>query len=489
MSAPTYGTLGTLFSGSTSTPAFAVPAGVAAGDVIVVAFYAGGGTTTITSMAAGFAYAENSPRSVNSGGTGQHSLHVAWKRATGNDTGTYSFTLSGSVFVYGNAHRVPGCVASGNPWDTPTGAADGGNSILTTAPPVSITTGGPDRLIFYTASDESGDGGTWSPPAGLTQQQGGANTTNCEVATVVQAVQGGTGSLSATTTAGGADRMGAWVGALVGTTSASEQSAVQPQQLPPHLVALLAARAQRLYDTTTGTPPTSEGGSAVAALTAGPATAGKIAQVSGRAGLALAGGGSARKLAASAGTGELALRGTATAAKTATTVARGVFGLAGTAAESTSTSRPQAGSALLAAGGTAAAGKIALCAGRASTALTGAGASRKTAIPAGRATTALTGGSAARKTATAAGRSALELAGIGAATKRASPGGRSELVLVGVGTVSPTGARPQTGRCVIVLSAHLAHQCTTARLSTGTTTRGSSGIMIRPDTGVTEAPC
>src|SRR5438034_910141 len=95
---PVFGSIGTLFAAATSTPAFVVPANVAADDIIVVAFFADVSTTTISAFPSGFAACENSPRTVNAGGGGNHAIHVAWKRATGADTGTYSFTLSASVF-------------------------------------------------------------------------------------------------------------------------------------------------------------------------------------------------------------------------------------------------------------------------------------------------------------------------------------------------------------------------------------------------------
>src|SRR5213593_3242050 len=151
---PVFGSIGSLFGASTSTPAFAVPANVASGDIIVVAFYTSA-SNTITGFPSGFAEAENSPRTINGGA---NVLHVAWKRATGADTGTYSFTLSATVFVYGNAVRYTNCVASGNPWDSPSAAGDGGATPSTTTPDIAVTTAGPDRLLFFAGTSNNGDG-------------------------------------------------------------------------------------------------------------------------------------------------------------------------------------------------------------------------------------------------------------------------------------------------------------------------------------------
>jgi len=216
VSAPAFGTIGTLLGSTTSTPAFAVPASVASGDIIVVAFFADVSTTTISAFPSGFAAAENSPRTINAGGAGNCALHVAWKRATGADSGTYGFTLSASVFVYGNAVRYTGCVASGNPWDSPTSAADGGSTGSTTTPDVNVTTADVDRILFFAGVNVAGDGGTWTAPSGFSQRQGGASTTNCEISDKVQAAQGASGNTHATNTLSGT--VGAWMGALIGTT-------------------------------------------------------------------------------------------------------------------------------------------------------------------------------------------------------------------------------------------------------------------------------
>jgi hypothetical protein len=218
VSAPAFGTLGTLFGSSTASPAFAVPASVAANDIIVVYAFLDS-TVTVSAMPSGFAHAAGSPRTVASGGGfGQHSLVAMWKRATAGDTGTYGFTLSGSTFVYGNAVRYTGAITTGDPWDT-TATGDGGAVNLTTAPAVSLTTLGADRLLCYGATNFNGDGGTWTAPTGFAQRQGGVNTTNCEISDLVQTSAAGTGSLSATQTASGF--MGAWLGALIGTTGAA----------------------------------------------------------------------------------------------------------------------------------------------------------------------------------------------------------------------------------------------------------------------------
>lgn len=211
---PTFGSIGTLLGAGTSAPAFAVPASVANNDIIVVKAYIDG-NATVTAMPSGFVHVTGSPQPVATGaGFGEHSLVVAWKRATGADSGTYGFTLSSSTFVYGHAERYPGAQTTGDPWDI-TDVDQSGAVNVSTAPAVSGTTTGPNRLLVYAATNHNGDSGVWSPPTGLTQRSsGGSGVTNVEASDVAQVSAGATGNKSATHTVAG--YMGAWLGALIG---------------------------------------------------------------------------------------------------------------------------------------------------------------------------------------------------------------------------------------------------------------------------------
>lgn len=213
MSAPAFGTIGTKYGATTTAPAPAVPASVASGDIIAVYMFVDQ-TATVSAMPTGFAQATASPRAI-SGGAESFGLNVMWKRATGGDTGTYSFTISASAFVYAYAVRYTGCVSSGSPWDTAT-SADNGSSQGTSCPAVSLTTLGPDRLITYCGMDWNGDGGTWTVPTGYNQRAGGASVANLEISDLVQATAGSTGNVNATNNSTGT--VASWLGALIGTT-------------------------------------------------------------------------------------------------------------------------------------------------------------------------------------------------------------------------------------------------------------------------------
>jgi len=434
VSAPAFGSIGTLHQTSTSTPSFAVPASVAAGDIIIVAAYIDG-TATVTGMPSGFAHAENSPKQVAPGGAGTHSLVVMWKRATGADSGTYAFTLDAAQFVFGNAVRYTGCVASGNPWDTAGSGAvsEGGNVVVSSPPTVSLTTAGPDRMLVYVATDNNGDGGTWSPPAGYNQRQGGASVTCHEISDLVQSAAGSTGGQAASNTLGG--RMGGWIGALIGTTSAAAEQNTAPQQLPPALLFELVGRQQLLFNMVPGVQPTVEQGRTTIAL-GGSGAATKKAVQTGSAALAGTSTGTARKTAAVSGSAVVGLRGQTAATKTGSAAGRALLALIGSGVESTADTRAQTGRALVA--------------------LVGVSAARKTGVPAGRALVALTGTGAAVKRAAAAATAAVALSGTGAARKTGSVAGRALLALSGTGVEATGSARLQTGTATLGLGASAA---------------------------------
>lgn len=204
MAAPAFGTIGTHINGSSGTASFAVPASVAANDIIVIPIFLDS-TATITAMASGFAHAADSPATVVGGGG--HSLAVVWKRATGADSGTYDFTLSATAYRAGSAARYTGAVTSGDPWDVTNSASDTG--LATVTPAVSDTTTVADTLLIFAGSNWSG--GTWTPPASFTERMDTGDGVHT-LADLAQPTAGATGSITATCT--GSDRRCAWLGAL-----------------------------------------------------------------------------------------------------------------------------------------------------------------------------------------------------------------------------------------------------------------------------------
>lgn len=188
MAAPAFGARGTYLSGSTTTTAAVpVPSGVASGHVILVHLYKE--STASVTPPAGFT--ELAPAPTTTGNVISH--HVFWKRATGSDSGTYSFTWTGSAYREAVAERYTGCIASGSPVDAYNGA--GRSSSGTVTPAVTVTTTGPDRLLVWSGANWSS--GTWTPPsAGGTWTERYDSGDCLTIATREQTASGSSGSVT-----------------------------------------------------------------------------------------------------------------------------------------------------------------------------------------------------------------------------------------------------------------------------------------------------
>ncbi len=233
MAAPAFGTIGTQLQGSGSTMNVAVPASVAANDIVVVSAFLDTAGATVTALASGFAHAPDSPIT----GPDNHSMVVMWKRATGSDTGTYDFTLSGSVYRNAACARYTGVITSGSPWDVTNGV--GSNTSTTTTEDVADTTTESDTLGVWAGTNWSG--GTWTPPSGYTERRDTGDGV-CSSADKVYASAGATGAIVGTCT--GSDKRCAWFGALRSTGGAAASNP-PPPIVAPGRAARMAAQLLR----------------------------------------------------------------------------------------------------------------------------------------------------------------------------------------------------------------------------------------------------
>lgn len=218
MAVPVFGAAGTYLSGTgATTAAIAVPAGVTSGQIVLAFLYIES-TTAITTVPSGFTECAASP--IAATGLGLHSLHVYWKRASGADSGTYTFGWTGSIYREGVAERYTGCVTSGDPWDTGAGAPNSAqrSSDATATPAVSLTTQGADRKLVWAGTNFAGGAGT--PPSGWTERADG--TSDLWTADKDQAVAGATGSITGSNAA--SSYSCAWMGALLPDTGAAALS-------------------------------------------------------------------------------------------------------------------------------------------------------------------------------------------------------------------------------------------------------------------------
>lgn len=183
-------TAGDEFQGSSRAPA--VPAGAAAGDVVIVFVERWGGNPAITAPS-GFADWGTTYTS----GDAASNIHVFWKRLTGADTGSYTFSWTGTLWSHAQAICMTGVIASG----TPIEAANGWAGTAGTYGSTSVTTATIPGLIWKTYNDSSG---THTPPTGFTEVQDndcGSLAYRIGTATGSQTASGGTVTSSSPATA------------------------------------------------------------------------------------------------------------------------------------------------------------------------------------------------------------------------------------------------------------------------------------------------
>jgi hypothetical protein len=196
----------------------AVPASVAANDILFIAIYreATADSPTVTGFTA-----------LTSVSTSNHKVSFLWKRATGSDAGTYAITLNGTAaWTTAACLRISGCITSGSPWDTGTGAPTTAlnNTTTSTTPDVSLTTTAVDTLLVYAGSNASG--GAWTPPTSMTERTDTGD--DLTTATLAQASATGTGNKAATlVTVPGTSTsfLGALLSVAAGTSASAENAA------------------------------------------------------------------------------------------------------------------------------------------------------------------------------------------------------------------------------------------------------------------------
>lgn len=198
----------------------AVPTGAAANDIAVVylgQWNAGGVTPTVTPPSG---FTQKGGNWTNTGdGFARNSIW--WKRLTGSDSGTYSFSYSASFWTTAECAIFRGCITSGDPWDavaTPLAA-----SWTTTIDSISLTTTDAGAALVWCVYNDSG--GTHTPPTGFTE----AADNDC--GSMAYQVLSSAGSQTASSgTVSTATSGGLWMGALLssaGGAPASSAVAVQ----------------------------------------------------------------------------------------------------------------------------------------------------------------------------------------------------------------------------------------------------------------------
>lgn len=210
------GALGTVLASTTNTPSFAAPASAASTDVILAAFFASDGRRVMSAIPSGFTIAGNIPQ-INdvTASDPSHALYVYWGRFATVGAGPYGFTMTGTAgFVEGRTAAYQNCITSGNPFEATSGATSG-NTAVTTAPSVSVTSLGADRTAFYVATNWSG--GAWTPASGYTEQW----DANDEVCTFDDLAMPTAATTTPQAVCAGSNRSNAWVGLLLPVAGAT----------------------------------------------------------------------------------------------------------------------------------------------------------------------------------------------------------------------------------------------------------------------------
>jgi hypothetical protein len=151
-----------LAGASGATAVINVPASAANLDIAVVGIYKEN-TAAITGIAPGF----TQKVALSTSATARGSLYVFWKRLSAADTGTYTFSWTGSVFRAAAAGLWSGRTTTGDPFDGTVGTAE--NTVIGTTLNVSTSPAAAlgDAVGFWT--DFSG-GNAWAPGASYTER-------------------------------------------------------------------------------------------------------------------------------------------------------------------------------------------------------------------------------------------------------------------------------------------------------------------------------
>lgn len=218
MAAPVWQTVATLAGADATSAVVTLPTGIVAGDIVLIALYKEN-TAAITPPAGYTQKAQTATTAVQ-----QHTLF--WHRASGSESGTVTFSWTGSAWRAATADRISGCASSGDPWDSAPATALS-NTAVSTSPAVSLAATSTDTLLYFSATNFNG-GNAYTPPTGFTER---ADIDVISSNTKANAPGGSTGSVTSAMGVSGAST--AILGALMADTGGGGPTAVQAAQVWP----------------------------------------------------------------------------------------------------------------------------------------------------------------------------------------------------------------------------------------------------------------
>lgn len=141
-----------------STVAVPVPAGAASGDIAVVGLVRWEASNPAITPPAGFTQVT---QAVN----GNEKLAIFWKRLSGADSGTYTFSWTGSQYSGGQCVLITGALAAGDPIGSNFNTATANSA---TIPTTSVTVAFAPFLAHFVSHEDSR---THTPPTSFTEVQ------------------------------------------------------------------------------------------------------------------------------------------------------------------------------------------------------------------------------------------------------------------------------------------------------------------------------
>lgn len=191
MASPIWQSRTTSAQATAASVAVTYPASLANTDIVIVVLYKE--NTNAVTVPDGTWTLKNSVSTT----AVQHHL-IYWKRCTGGETGTVTFSWTGSVYSGATAHRITGCVTSGDPIEDVN--SNFSNTGVTVTPAVSLASTSTDSLLLWTGSNFAG-GNSWTPPGTYTER---SDVDIIGDATKDNTAGGATGSVTGTAAISGA---------------------------------------------------------------------------------------------------------------------------------------------------------------------------------------------------------------------------------------------------------------------------------------------
>jgi len=228
MAAPVLQTSTTSAGATSASVAVTYPASIAANDIVIVSIYKE--NANAVTPPAGFSEIPTAPTT-----TAVQAQHTFWYRAAGGETGTVTFSWTGSVFHAAAAHRISGCTTSGNPYENTLSAPSTNSSNTSVATlNVSIASTSANTLLYWAGTDFTG-GNVWTVPGGF------GNLTDLDVlgdAFKTNAAGGATGNVTGTANISGP--MTAILLSLISTPPIATGPPIGQLDMPQRVVTLVS---------------------------------------------------------------------------------------------------------------------------------------------------------------------------------------------------------------------------------------------------------